>query len=75
MTLQATYRGLPFQSQSFETVETKQQAMFLGRKAYISSPMKPHVSLPADIQFFGHRTTKAIAPQTVGINSDGLVPA
>ncbi|MGK7912080.1 MAG: hypothetical protein AB4050_11470 [Synechococcus sp.] len=75
MTFQATYRGLPFQSQSFETVETKQQATFFGRKAYISSPMKPHVSLPADIQFLGHHTTKAIAPQTVVINSDGLVPA
>ena len=75
MAYQTTYRGLAFQTKAFQNIETKQQAMFLGRKAYISSPMKPHVSLPADIQFFGHHTTKAIALQTVGINSDGLVPA
>ena len=75
MTFQATYHGRPFQITTFKTVETKQQAMFLGRKAYISSPMKSPAPLPADIQFFGRHTTKGTAPQIVGINSDGLVPA
>ena len=75
MAYQTTYRGLPFQPKTFQSIETKQEAMFLGRKAYISSPMKSHVSLPADIQFFGHHPAKASAPQNIGIASERLVAA
>ena len=75
MTFQATYRGLPFQSQSFETVETIQQGMFLGRKANIVSPIKSPVILPADIRFFGRQATAVTTSKNIVMDLSGLVPA
>lgn len=51
-----TYRGIACQASAFETVETKKQATFLGRKANVISPVKSPATLPADIQFFGRHT-------------------
>ena len=75
MTNQTTYRGLPFRAKVFETVETTQQAMFLGRTANITSPLKSPVNLDPDIRFFGRQATSATISKNIVLDIDAWVPA
>ena len=75
MTYQATYRCLPFRATVFETVETSQQAMFLGRTTNITSPVKSPVFLDPDIQFFGRQATSATISKNIVLDIDAWVPA
>ena len=60
-----TYRGVSYQASACETVETNQQTTFRGRKANVISPVKPSVTLPADIQFFGRHTPSTLERQII----------
>ena len=70
-----TYRGLPFQMTVCNTIETQQQATFLGRKAAVISPVKTPVTLPADMQFFGRQATAATLSKTIDLASEEWAPA
>lgn len=69
------YRGLPFQLTVCNTVETRQEASFLGRKTTVFSPVKPPMTLPSDMQFFGRQATPATLARTIDMAIDGWVPA
>ena len=60
-----TYRGISYQAPKYETVETNQQTTFRGRKANVISPVKPSVTLPVDIQFFGRHTPATLERQLI----------
>ena len=49
------YRGHAFDIAIHEAVKTDKKATFRGHKVNISSPAKPTVELPEDMQFFGRR--------------------
>ena len=75
MTYQAMYRGMPFQAKVFETVETSQKVMFLGRTANLKSPVKSPVYLAPDIHFFGRQPTSATISKTIVLDFDAWVSA
>ena len=66
-----TYRGVSYQASAYKTIETNQQATYRGRKANVISPVKPSVTLPADIQFFGRHTPTTLDRQLI-LDAAGL---
>ncbi|MGK7911267.1 MAG: hypothetical protein AB4050_07270 [Synechococcus sp.] len=56
MMTQLTYRGLPINFSAHTRVETPESARFFGRTAPLDRSVQP-TSLPADLQFFGRKTT------------------
>ena len=75
MQSQPTYRGLPFQMTSFETIDLDRQAIFLGRTANIVSPIKSRTVLFSDIQFLGRRPISPTITNCIESDLEGLVPA
>ena len=75
MNSQPNYRGLPFQTTAYKTIETQQEATFRGRKAKIFSPVKIPMPLPAEMQFFGRHASSVSVTETANLTLEGLMPA
>ncbi|MGK7906726.1 MAG: hypothetical protein AB4040_05780 [Synechococcus sp.] len=75
MNTQLSYRGLPFQMNTYKTVETNQEAVFRGRKSKVLSPVKHLAPLSADIQFRGRKVANNAATESIHLNTAGLMPA
>ena len=74
MNSQLTYRGLPFHTATYRTIETKQEALFLGRKANVISPVKSPLPVPVDIQFRGRQATPATLERNIVLDIAGWMP-
>lgn len=71
MNTRLKYRGLAFGFTVYTTAEIDGTSMFLGQTCSSTQPLKPPVSLPANLQFFGRRVPvtgngQSAAPSPVG---------
>ena len=75
MNTQLRYRGLPFQMNACQIVETDRVAVFRGRKTKVESPVKQPAALSADIQFRGRTVSGNSSKESNYFHISKLMPA